>query len=66
MQNPYQDKNFVGHETSTAIRKIAVALDAWAEYIRVDPQDLINNEPYNTIIFQPPVRFIGFTYLTFI
>ena len=27
----------------------------WAECIRVDPENLNNDEPYNIIIFQPPV-----------
>ena len=43
-------------DVSLALRKIADSVGTWADYIRVDPDDLINDEPYNIIIFQPPVR----------
>ena len=43
-------------EVSLALRKIADSVGTWADYIRIDPDDLINDEPYNIIIFQPPVR----------
>ena len=49
--------NFIlDQEVSLALRKIADSVGSWADYLRVDPDDLINDEPYNIIIFQPPVR----------
>ena len=48
-----------------ALRKIADSVGSWADYIRVDPDDLINDEPYNIIIFQPPVRLNRWYFLYF-
>ena len=59
------DPNFIlDQEVSLALRKIADSVGSWADYLRVDPDDLINDEPYNIIIFQPPVRlkFLYFLY----
>ena len=42
-------------ESSKSMKKMSEAVDTWAEYIRVDPADLILNEPYHRLIFQPMV-----------
>lgn len=34
------------------MKKISEAIDTWAEYIRVDPADLIIDDPYNNILFR--------------
>ena len=47
--------SFKDEEATKALRRISNAVDTWAEYIRVDPVDLVLDEPYNTIIFQPQV-----------
>ena len=47
---------FVDQETSRCLKRISDAVDTWAEYIRVDPSDLILDEPYNNVIFQQTVR----------
>ena len=44
-------------KASDALRKMMDAMSMWAECIRVHPDDLVNDEPYNIIIFQPPVRY---------
>ena len=31
------------------------AIDTWAEYIRLDPADLILDNPYHNILFRPIV-----------
>ena len=36
------------------------AIDTWAEYIRVDPSDLVLEEPYNNVIFQQTVNLFYF------
>lgn len=36
------------------------AIDTWAEYIRVDPSDLVLDEPYNNVIFQQTVYLNNF------
>ena len=46
---------FIDRETKNALKRISDAIDTWAEYIRVDPSDLVLDEPYNSLIFQPSV-----------
>ena len=50
-------KCFIDQETKAALKRISDAVDTWAEYIRVDPSDLVLDEPYNSLIFQPVSHF---------
>ena len=52
----YQSHSILDQDASDALRKMMDAMSMWAECIRVHPEDLRNDEPYNIIIFQPPVR----------
>ena len=53
----YPTKYLLDLKASQALRKIMDAMNIWADCIRVHPDDLVNDEPYNIIIFQPPVRY---------
>ena len=59
-----QSHSNLDQKASDALRKMMDAMSMWAECIRVHPDDLRNDEPYNIIIFQPPVRYPtkAFTY----
>ena len=50
---------FIDDETSKCLKRMSDAIDTWAEYIRVDPSDLVLDEPYNNVIFQQMVRIIS-------
>ena len=41
-----------------ALQDISDAMDCWMEFIRIDPTDLIDDQPYNKIIFTPTVKLI--------
>ena len=51
---------FIDDETSKCLKRMSDAIDTWAEYIRVDPSDLVLEEPYNNVIFQQTVNFYYF------
>ena len=53
----YPTKYLLDLKASQALRKIMDAMNIWADCIRVHPDDLVNDEPYNIIIFQPPVKY---------
>ena len=55
----------IDDETSKCLKRMSDAIDTWAEYIRVDPSDLVLDEPYNNVIFQQMVRIISFSYFLF-
>lgn len=42
---------FLEDESQQALQNISDAMDCWMEFLRVDPTDLIDDEPYNKIIF---------------
>ena len=42
---------FLDNESQKALENISDAMDSWMEFIRIDPMDLIDNQPYNSIIF---------------
>ena len=39
------------NESQKALENISDAMDSWMEFIRIDPMDLIDEQPYNSIIF---------------
>ena len=41
-----------------ALQEISDAMDCWMEFIRIDPTDLIDDQPFNRIIFTPTVTII--------
>ena len=51
---------FIDDETSKCLKRMSDAIDTWAEYIRVDPSDLVLDEPYNNVIFQQTVYLNNF------
>ena len=53
-------------ESQLALRNISDAMECWMEFIRVDPTDLIEDQPYNNIIFSISVRIIIATVFNFI
>ena len=58
VENLFYSTNYeLDLKASQALRKMMDAMNIWADCIRVHPDDLINDEPYNIIIFQPPVRY---------
>ena len=42
---------FLDNESQIALENISDAMDSWMEFIRIDPMDLIDDQPYNSIIF---------------
>ena len=42
---------FLDNESQIALENISDAMDSWMEFIRMDPGDLIDKQPYNSIIF---------------
>ena len=50
----------IDDETSKCLKRMSDAIDTWAEYIRVDPSDLVLDEPYNNVIFQQTVILFYF------
>ena len=42
---------FLDNEAQRALENISDAMDSWMEFIRMDPGDLIDKQPYNSIIF---------------
>ena len=49
---------YLDEESSRCLKRMSDAVDTWAEYIRVDPSDLVLDEPYNNVIFQQTVRYL--------
>ena len=43
--------NFSRERNQLALQNISDSLDSWMEFIRMDRIDLIDNQPYNSIIF---------------
>ena len=56
----FKTKFFIDDETSKCLKRMSDAIDTWAEYIRVDPSDLVLEEPYNNVIFQQTVNLFYF------
>ena len=54
------------NESQLALKNISDAMECWMEFIRVDPTDLIEDQPYNNIIFSISVRVIISTVLNLI
>ena len=44
------------NESQVALQDISDAMDCWMEFIRIDPTDLIDDQPFNKIIFTSTVR----------
>ena len=66
VENLFYSTNYeLDLKASQALRKMMDAMNIWADCIRVHPDDLINDEPYNIIIFQPPVRYFIESFLYF-
>ena len=42
---------FLDSESQLALQNISDSIDCWMEFIRMDPMDLIDDQPYNSIIF---------------
>ena len=47
----YKISFFLDSESQLALRNISDAIDCWMEFIRIDPMHLIDDQPYNSIIF---------------
>ena len=48
---------FLEDESQSALQNISDAIDSWMEFIRVDPTDLVDDQPFNSIIFARSVRY---------
>ena len=48
---------FLEDESQSALQNISDAIDSWMEFVRVDPTDLVDDQPFNSIIFSHSVRY---------
>ena len=42
---------YLDSESQLALQNISDSIDCWMEFIRMNPMDLIDDQPYNSIIF---------------